>query len=133
LTLARWLVDADNPLVGRVIMNRLWAQYFGRGFVETSEDFGVQGEPPTHPELLDWLATEFVRQKWSMKAMHRLIVTSATYRQAARVTREGYERDPFNRLLARGARYRLEAEIVRDNALAISGLLNQKIGGASVF
>jgi hypothetical protein len=133
LALARWLVDANNPLVGRVIMNRLWAQYFGHGFVETSEDFGVQGEPPTHPELLDWLATEFIRQKWSMKAMHRLIVTSATYRQSSRVTPSLYERDPFNRLYARGPHFRLYGEMVRDNALAISGLLNGKIGGPSVF
>jgi hypothetical protein len=133
LTLARWLVDPNNPLVGRVTMNRFWAQYFGRGFVETSEDFGAQGELPTHPELLDWLATEFVRQKWSTKAMHKLIVTSATYRQSSRVTRELYERDPYNRLFARGPRFRMEGEMVRDNALAISGLLNRKVGGPSVF
>lgn len=133
LALARWLVDPKNPLVGRVIMNRIWAQYFGRGFVETSEDFGVQGESPTHPELLDWLADEFVRQKWSMKAMHRLIVTSATYRQSSHVTRALYERDPYNRLFARGPRFRMYGEMVRDNALAISGLLNRKIGGPSVF
>jgi hypothetical protein len=133
LALARWLVDPNNPLVGRVIMNRIWAQYFGRGFVDTSEDFGVQGDPPTHPELLDWLATELVRQKWSMKAMHRMIVTSATYRQSSSVTRSLYERDPYNRLYARGPRFRLYGEMVRDNALAISGLLNPKIGGPSVF
>ena len=133
LGLARWLVDPANPLVGRVTMNRIWARYFGKGFVETSEDFGAQGEPPSHPELLDWLATELVRQGWSVKAMHRLIVTSATYRQTSRVTPELYERDPYNRLNARGPRFRLEAETVRDNALAISGLLNRKIGGPSVF
>src|SRR5262249_56722950 len=98
-----------------------------------SEDFGVQGEPPTHPELLDWLATEIIRQKWSMKAMHRLIVTSATYRQSSHVTRSLYERDPFNRLYARGPHFRLYGEIVRDHALAISGLLNAKISGPSVF
>ncbi len=133
LALARWLVDPANPLVGRVTMNRIWARSFGRGFVETSEDFGAQGEPPTHPELLDWLATEFVRQKWSLKAMHRLIVTSATYRQSSRVTPELYRRDQFNRLFARGPRFRLAAEMVRDNALAVSGLLCRKIGGPSVF
>jgi hypothetical protein len=133
LDFARWLVDRDNPLVGRVIMNRVWAQYFGRGIVETSEDFGVQGDPPTHPELLDWLATEFVRVGWRQKAMHKAIVMSATYRQASKVTPELHERDPYNRLFARGPRFRLEAEMVRDNALAISGLLNRKIGGPSVF
>jgi hypothetical protein len=133
LGLARWLVDARNPLTGRVVMNRTWAQHFGRGLVETSEEFGTQGEPPTHPELLDWLATEFVRQKWSQKAMHKLLVTSATYRQASRVTPDLVRRDPFNRLYARGPRFRLDAEMVRDNALAISGLLNRKIGGPSVF
>jgi mono/diheme cytochrome c family protein len=133
LALARWLVDPNNPLVGRVTMNRIWARYFGRGFVETSEDFGVQGELPTHPELLDWLATELIAQKWSLKAMHRLIVTSATYRQSARVTPRLYERDPYNRLFARGPRFRMDAEMVRDNALAISGLLHRKIGGPSVF
>jgi hypothetical protein len=133
LALARWLVDPNNPLVGRVTMNRLWAQYFGRGFVETSEDFGAQGEPPTHPELLDWLATELIQRKWSLQAMHKLIVTSATYRQSSRTTPALYERDPFNRLLARGPRLRLEAEMVRDNVLAVSGLLNRRIGGSSVF
>jgi hypothetical protein len=133
LSLANWLVAPNNPLVGRVTLHRLWAQYFGRCLVETSEDFGAQGEPPTHPELLDWLATELIRQKWSLKAMHRLIVTSATYRQSSRVTRSLYERDPYNRLFARGPRLRLEAEMVRDNALAISGLLNRKVGGPSAF
>jgi hypothetical protein len=130
---ACWLVDPDNPLVGRVMMNRIWARYFGRGLVETSEDFGAQGEPPTHPELLDWLATELVRQGWSLKAMHRLIVTSATYRQSSRVTPALYQRDQFNRLLARGPRFRMAAEMVRDNALAVSGLLRRKVGGPSVF
>jgi hypothetical protein len=133
LGLARWLVDPDNPLVGRVIMNRIWARYFGRGLVATSEDFGAQGDPPTHPKLLDWLATELIRRKWSLNAMHRAIVTSATYRQSSRVTPELFERDQLNRLLARGARFRLDAEMVRDNALAISGLLNRKVGGPSVF
>jgi hypothetical protein len=133
LGLARWLVSPDNPLVGRVIMNRVWAQYFGRGLVDTSEDFGIQGEPPTHPELLDWLATEWVRQGWGMKALHRIIVTSATYRQSSQVTRELYERDPFNRLFAHGPRFRMDVEMVRDNALAVSGLLQRKLGGPSVF
>jgi hypothetical protein len=133
LALARWLVDADNPMVGRVTMNRIWASYFGKGFVETSEDFGIQGELPTHPELLDWLAVELVKQKWSLKALHRLIVTSATYRQSSRVRPELYERDQYNRLLGRGPRVRLEAEVIRDNALAISGLLHRKLGGPSVF
>ena len=119
LGLARWLVDPRNPLVGRVIMNRIWAQDFGRGIVETSEDFGVQGEPPSHPELLAWLAKEFVRQGWSLKAMHRLIVTSATYRQSSRVTPDRLERDPYNRLFSRGPRFRMEAEMVRDQALAV--------------
>ncbi|MEO8429504.1 MAG: PSD1 and planctomycete cytochrome C domain-containing protein, partial [Verrucomicrobiota bacterium] len=133
LTFARWLVDPANPLTGRVIMNRIWAQYFGRGLVETSEEFGAQGEAPTHPELLDWLATEFIRQGWSLKAMHRLIVTSATYRQTSAVTPELYQQDPYNRLLAHGPRFRMEAEMLRDNALAVSGLLVRKIGGPSVF
>ncbi len=133
LTFARWIVDPANPLTGRVMMNRVWAQYFGRGIVETLEDFGAQGEPPSHPELLDWLATEWVKQGWSLKAMHRVITTSATYRQSSRTTSELIEKDPYNRLLAHGPRFRMEAEMVRDSALAVSGLLNRKIGGASVF
>ncbi len=145
LDLAKWLVDPNNPLVGRVMMNRIWARYFGRGFVETSEDFGVQGDLPTHPGLLDWLAVEFMSpeakseirnpkpEAWSLKRMHKLIVMSATYRQSSRVTKELHERDPFNRLFARGPRLRLDAEMVRDNALAVSGLLNRKLGGPSVF
>jgi Protein of unknown function (DUF1553)/Protein of unknown function (DUF1549)/Planctomycete cytochrome C len=133
LGLARWLVDRDNPLTARVAVNRIWAHYFGRGLVETSEEFGAQGEPPTHPELLDFLAVEFQERKWSMKALHKLIVTSATYQQSSRVTAELHKRDPNNLLFARGPRFRLDAEMVRDNALAISGLLNRKIGGPSVF
>jgi hypothetical protein len=133
LGLARWLVDPANPLIGRVTMNRIWAQYFGRGLVKTSEEFGAQGELPTHPELLDWLATELLCQRWSLKAMHRLIATSATYRQASEVAPELVERDPFNRLLARGPRFRMEGEMLRDSALAVSGLLDEKIGGPSVF
>jgi hypothetical protein len=133
LGLARWLVDPANPLVARVTVNRIWALYFGRGIVETVEDFGAQGERPVHPELLDWLATELVRQKWSLKAMHRLIATSAVYRQRASASPEVLARDPANRLLARGPRLRLEAEMVRDNALAVAGLLSPRIGGPSVF
>lgn len=133
LTLARWLVDGNNPLVARVTVNRFWEQYFGRGLVITSEDFGTQGERPTHPELLDWLATEFVGQGWDMKALHRLIVTSATYCQSSKISPDLNSRDPYNKLLARGPRFRLEAEMVRDVALAASGLLSQKVGGPSVF
>jgi len=133
LGLAYWLVDEDNPLTARVTVNRYWEAFFGHGIVETSEDFGAQGQRPTHPELLDWLATEFMRQGWSMKAIKRLIVTSATYRQSSRVTPELQERDPYNKLLARGPRFRVEAENVRDIALTASGLLSPKIGGPSVF
>jgi hypothetical protein len=133
LAFARWLVSADNPLVGRVTMNRQWAAFFGRGIVRTTEDFGFQGEAPTHPELLDWLAVEFVKRGWSMKQMHRLIVTSATYQQASQATPEKLEKDPQNKLLARGPRLRLEAELVRDAALKMSGLLAPKVGGPSVF
>ena len=133
LDLARWLVSEENPLTARVTMNRLWQHYFGRGLVKTSEDFGTQGEKPSHPELLDWLATEFFRRGWSLKAMHRLIVTSATYRQTSQVSSEQKERDPENILLARSPRLRVEAEIVRDIALTVSGLVNPQTGGPSVF
>jgi hypothetical protein len=133
LGLAKWILDLANPLTARVVVNQYWQQYFGTGIVKTAEDFGSQGEPPSHPELLDWLATEFVRSRWDIKAMQRLIVTSATYRQSSHASRELIERDPENRLLARGPRFRLLAEMVRDNALAISGLLNDKIGGPSVY
>jgi hypothetical protein len=133
LTLAKWLVDPNHPLTSRVAVNRFWQMYFGHGIVKTVEDFGSQGEPPVHPELLDWLATEFIRTGWDVKAMQKLIVTSATYRQSSRVTPELREKDPENRLLARGPRFRLPAETVRDNALAVSGLLNDEIGGRSVF
>ena len=132
LDLAKWLVSPANPLTSRVIMNWMWHHHFGRGLVATLEDFGTQGEKPSHPELLDWLATEFVRQKWSMKAMHKLIVTTATYRQSSKARPELMSRDPLNVLLARQNRPRLEAEIVRDLALASSGLLNRRIGGPSV-
>jgi hypothetical protein len=133
LTLARWIVDPKNPLTARVAVNRYWESYFGTGLVKTVEDFGSQGDPPSNPELLDWLATEFVRTGWDIKAMQRLIVTSAAYRQSSRATLEMEERDPENRMLARGPRVRLSAEEVRDNALSISGLLNDKIGGPSVY
>ncbi len=132
LGLARWLFDPRHPLTARVAVNREWQRFFGRGIVETTEDFGTQGTPPTHPELLDWLATEFVRTGWNVKRLHRLIVTSATYRQAAAVTPALLERDPANRLLARGPRFRLPAEVVRDQALAAAGLLVERVGGPSV-
>ncbi len=133
LGLARWLVSPSNPLTARVTVNRAWEQFFGRGIVETSEDFGTQGAPPSHPELLDWLATEFINMKWSQKSLHRLIVTSATYRQDASATPALIEKDPYNRLYARGPRFRMEAEMVRDVALSAAGLLSPKIGGPSVF
>ena len=133
LGLARWLVDSANPLTARVAVNRYWAQIFATGLVETEEDFGTQGEPPSHPELLDWLAIRYRESGWDTKALLRLIVTSATYRQSARVSPELLEKDPRNRLLGRASRVRLEAEMVRDQALALSGLLSQRIGGPSVF
>ncbi|MCS7301747.1 MAG: PSD1 and planctomycete cytochrome C domain-containing protein [Fimbriimonadales bacterium] len=133
LGLARWLVARENPLTARVQVNRMWATIFGRGIVETPENFGTQGAYPTHPELLDWLAVEFMERGWSMKHIYRLIVTSATYRQSSRLTPELLERDPKNELYARAPRYRLPAELIRDSALAISGLLSRKIGGPSVF
>jgi hypothetical protein len=133
LALARWLVEPQHPLTARVAVNRFWQMLFGVGIVKTTEDFGSQGEPPVNPELLDYLATEFVRGGWDVKATIRLIVTSATYRQSSKVTPELREKDPENRLLARGPRSRLQAELVRDNALAISGLLNEAVGGPSVL
>jgi hypothetical protein len=133
LAFARWLVSGQNPLTARVTVNRAWAAFFGRGIVRTTEDFGFQGEPPTHPELLDYLAVEFVRDGWSLKRLHKLIVMSSTYRQSSKVTPELVEKDPRNELLARGPRFRLEAELIRDSALAASGLLSPKIGGPSVF
>jgi len=132
LGLAQWLVDPANPLTARVIVNRYWQMYFGTGLVKTVEDFGSQGDWPTHPELLDWLAVEFIESGWDVKAMQRLIVTSATYRQSAAVTPQQWARDPENRLLARFPRVRLQAEFIRDQALAVSGLLSAKIGGPSV-
>ncbi len=133
LTLARWLVSDDNPLVARVTVNRLWAGHFGRGIVPTLDDFGTRGEPPSHPDLLDWLAVTFVNKGWSQKAIHRLIVTSATYRQSSDVPLSLLDRDRENVLLARGPRFRLEAELVRDLALAASGLLTPTVGGPSVY
>jgi hypothetical protein len=157
LTLAKWLVDKKSPTTARAFVNRIWQAYFGAGLVTTPEEFGTQGEKPSHPELLDWLAVEFMEptvrmsraghgtgagpnppvdtgsSPWSIKHLHRLIVTSATYRQSSRVTPELLAKDPYNRLLARGPRFRADAEVIRDIALAASGLLNPKIGGPSVF
>ncbi len=132
LGLAQWLMDPSNPLTARVVVNRYWEMYFGSGLVKSADNFGLQGEMPSHPELLDWLATEYPRINWDVKGMHKLIVTSATYRQSSRVTPESLERDPDNRLLARGPRFRLPGEMVRDQALAIAGLLSPTIGGPSV-
>jgi hypothetical protein len=133
LAFAQWLVDRRNPLVARVTVNRHWQAFFGRGLVRTLEDFGYQGELPSHPELLDWLAVEFMQSDWSVKALHRRIVTSATYRQASTASPLLLERDPQNVLLARGPRTRLEAELVRDSVLHVAGLLSLKQGGPSVF
>ena len=133
LDFAKWLVDPQNPLTSRVTVNRIWQSYFGKGIVETENDFGRQGATPSHPELLDWLASEFIRQNWSQKAIHRLIVTSATYRQSSNRRPETEAVDPFNKLLARQNRLRLDAEIIRDSALAASGLLTDTVGGPSVY
>ena len=133
LGLAKWLVSPENPLVARVVVNRLWQHHFGVGLVKNSDNFGVQSEPPSHPELLDWLATELIHSGWDLQHIQRLIVSSNTYQQKSEATPEQYHRDPDNRLLARGPRYRLPAEALRDNALAVSGLLADKIGGPSVM
>jgi len=133
LTLAKWLVSTNSPTTARSFVNRVWQSYFGTGLLETSEDFGTRAEPPSHPELLDWLACEFMATGWDIKRLHRLIVNSATYRQSSRITPGLYERDPNNRLLARGPRFRVEAEQVRDIALAASGLLNPEMGGRAVY
>jgi hypothetical protein len=130
--LAEWLIDPQNPLVSRVLVNRYWQLYFGRGLVVTTEDFGSQGALPTHPELLDWLAKHFMDSGWDLKALHKLIVTSATYRQSSQTIPTLLARDPENKLLARGPKNRLTAEMLRDGALAASGQLVQKIGGPSV-
>ncbi len=133
LDLARWLVDPRNPLTARVTINRIWQRHFGAGLVATENDFGSQGERPTHPELLDWLATEFMARGWSLKAMHRLIVTSASYRQSSRFRADLHAVDPNNKLLGRQARLRLEAEVIRDVALSAGGLLATEIGGPGVY
>jgi hypothetical protein len=133
LDLANWLVAPANPMTARVAVNRYWQQFFGVGLVKSSGDFGAQGELPSHPELLDWLAVEFPHRQWDVKQFLRLIVTSATYRQTAKVSPEVAVKDPQNRWLSRGPRFRLEAELVRDQALAVSGLLSRKLGGASVY
>jgi hypothetical protein len=133
LAAARWLVDRENPLTARVAVNRIWAQIFGQGIVETEEDFGTQGRLPSHPELLDYLSVEYMDRGWDTKALIRLIVTSSTYRQASRGTADALQKDPANRLYGRAPRFRLEAEMVRDQALALSGLLSQKMKGPSVF
>lgn len=132
LGLARWFTRPDHPMTGRVVVNRIWAQLFGTGLVKTLEDFGYQGEWPSHPELLDWLAREFVDGGWDVKAFIRELVLSSTYRQSSSVTAELVTRDPENRLLAHGPRIRLPAELIRDQALAVSGLLAPRIGGPSV-
>lgn len=133
LDFAYWLGSTENPLLARVTVNRVWQQYFGKGIVETENDFGTQGLPPSHPGLLDWLAVEFMENGWSLKQLHRLIVTSATYRQSSHARPELAVKDPNNKLLARQNRLRLDAEIVRDVALSVSGLLSDVIGGPSVF
>jgi hypothetical protein len=133
LGLARWLVDRGNPLVARVTVNRWWSAIFGAGLVTTIEDFGAQGERPTHPDLLDWLAVDFMDHNWSMKHVHKRIVLSAAYRQSSRVSEELLREDPSNRWLARGPRFRMPAEMIRDHALAVSGLLQNKMGGPPVY
>lgn len=133
LTFARWVTDRRSPTTARVMVNRIWQEYFGTGLVTSSEDLGTQSDPPSHPQLLDWLAVEFMDNGWHLKALHKLIVTSATYRQSSQVTEELYAKDQFNRWLARAPRLRVEGEIVRDIALSASGLLNPKIGGPSIY
>lgn len=133
LSVAQWLVDPKNPLTARVQVNRIWEQYFGQGIVKTVEDFGTQSSPPSHQKLLDWLAVTFIESGWDMKKLHKLIVTSETYKQSSKATKNLLERDPANVYLARGPRFRMEAEMIRDTALQISGLLNPEIGGPSVM
>ncbi len=132
LGLASWLVSPENPLTARVTVNRFWLQHFGMGLVKTAEDFGIQGAQPSHPQLLDWLALKFMEGGWNVKQFHKLIMMSATYQQSSRVTPEQLEKDPENRMLSRGPRFRLDAEVIRDNALATSGLLVRQVGGKSV-
>ena len=133
MTFAKWLVDKKSPTTARAFVNRVWQAYFGTGIVSTSEDLGSQCEPPSHPELLDWLACEFMDSGWDIKALHRVIVNSNTYKQSSTVTPDAYAKDQYNRLLARGARFRVEGEVVRDIALSASGLINLKMGGRSVM
>lgn len=133
LGLAKWVVAPNNPLTARVMVNRLWQQMFGVGLVTTSDNFGVQSNPPEYQDLLDWLSVEFVESGWNIQHIQRLIASSATYRQQSDAHREAYRSDPANHLLARGPRHRLSAEAIRDNALAISGLLKEKVGGPSVM
>lgn len=133
LGLAQWLTKPDHPLTARVIVNRFWQQFFGTGLVKTSDNFGMQGESPSHPELLDWLAREFIDSGWNVKALVRMIALSATYRQESAAPRDRYSSDPENRLLSRGPRFRLPAEVIRDQALFIAGLLTNQLGGPSVF
>ncbi len=129
LTFAKWLVDKKSPTAARAYVNRVWQACFGTGLVETAEDFGTQGSPPSHPSLLDWLAVDFMEHGWSTKHLLRLITSSETYQQSSKVTPQLFERDPYNRLLARGPRFRVEGEVVRDIQLAASGLLNPAVGG----
>ncbi len=132
LELARWLTDRNNPLTARVVINRWWAEIFGRGIVSTAEDFGLKGDLPTHPDLLDWMAVEFMANNWSMKHMLRLMVTSQTYQQDSRMTEAALQIDDQNKWLARGARFRLDAESIRDNALSIAGLIDLSLGGEPI-
>src|SRR5262249_16582110 len=132
LGLAQWIVDPSNPLTARVTVNRFWQEIFGIGLVRTAEDFGSQGEAPSHPELLDWLAVEFRESGWDVKRLIRLMVTSAAYRQSAKTTDDKLKGDPENHMLSRGPRFRMDAEVVRDQALSASGLLVDTIGGPSV-
>jgi Protein of unknown function (DUF1553) len=132
LGLAQWLFTEDNPLTARVAVNRMWQEIFGTGIVRTAEDFGSQGEPPSHPELLDWLAVDFKEHGWDLKRFYKQIMMSAAYRQAAISTPAKLEKDPDNRLLSRGVRFRMDGEMVRDYALAATGLLSPQIGGPSV-
>jgi len=133
LDLAKWLVDNENPLTARVTMNRLWQQYFGKGIVETENDFGLAGDKPTHPEVLDWMSSEFMNGGWKLKRMHKTLVMSATYRQSSKTRPDAAAIDPYNKLLARQNRLRLDAEIIRDSALLVTGLLSRKVGGPSVY
>ena len=133
LGLAKWVVDPENPLTARVVVNRWWGQFFGSGIVSTEEDFGSQSEPSTHPELLDWLAVEFMEKGWSMKHIHKLIALSGTYGQSSKVTTSMLERDANNRFFLRGPRFRMTAEMIRDNGLQVAGLLSDKMGGPPIY